>query len=97
MRVHNFLVNYRKSHKVNGEESNEKSISKDDINSSGECPMVVGNDVGWCENIFNTEIDLRYRGLKLRESFSFLLAEHDIHRPGKEEWFEDDNMHVNRK
>ena len=76
-------MDYREAHKVSGEEINEKSIFKDDVNKSGECHMVVGNDVGWFGNRSNNEIDVRYIGLKLSYSLWLLLADYDMHRPRK--------------
>ena len=59
--------------------------------------MVVGDDVGVRGNISDSERDQRYKGLKLRDFLRLSLADHDMHRSRKEEWFDDDNMHVQRK
>ena len=59
--------------------------------------MVVGNDIGVRGNISNDERNQRYRGLKLRDSLRLSLVDHDMHIPRKEEWFDDDNMYVQRK
>ena len=47
--------------------------------------------------IYQTVRDQRYKDLKLKDSLRLSLAYHDMHRPRKEEWFDDDNMHVQRK
>ena len=81
MRLNNFIVNYIETHKVRSEKSNEKSVFKEDVNSSGEYHMAVGNDVGCRGNISNNKRNVRYRGLKLGYSLKLLLADHDTHRP----------------
>ena len=58
--------------------------------------VVVGDDVGVRVNIFNNERDQRYRCLKLRDYLRLSLADHHMHRPRKEELFDDNNMRVQR-
>ena len=96
IRLHNFLVDYRESYVIIDEETEEKSLFTEDARNSRECTMVVGDDVGVRGNISNSEKDQRYKGLKLRDSLRLSLVDHDIHRPRKEEYFDDDNIHVHR-
>ena len=58
--------------------------------------MVVGNDSRPVGNILNKERHNRQKGLILRDSPRFSSSNHEMHRPRKEEWFEDNYMHVNR-
>ena len=53
--LYNFLVDYRDEHSDKEEGVNESKIFTDDINSSEECAMVVGNDVCVSDNISNHE------------------------------------------
>ena len=58
--------------------------------------MVVGNGVGLCGNIFNNERSERLKVIKLRDEHRVSLRDHDMHRPRKEEWSEDEYNYATR-
>ena len=59
--------------------------------------MVVGNDIRSSGNISNHEREIGLRGFKLRDKPRLSLMDHDLRKSRKEEWFEDDSMHMIRK
>ena len=58
--------------------------------------MVVGNNSRAKGNISNKERDNCQKGSILRKSLRLSLSDHEMYRPRKEEWFEDNYIHVNR-
>ena len=87
--LHNFLFDYRDGHSDPIPDDTERSIFNEDMVDSGESTMVVGDDVGIRGNISNHERETRLKDLKLRDKLRLSLMDHDLRRPRKEEWFED--------
>ena len=96
MRLHNFLVDYRDEHADKELIVNERQLFQDDIDNSDATVMVVGNDLRSQGNITTNEKTQRVKGLQLRDKLRISLLDHDMHRPRKEEWVEDDHNHVTR-
>ena len=96
MRLQIFLVEYRDEHADKEIIVNERQLPIEDINNSETEVMVVGNDVRACGNISNTERIERLIGMKLRDDLIISLMDHDMNRPRKDEWVEDEHKYITR-
>lgn len=66
MRLHNFEIDYSKEDSESGDIENKRSLFNEDILKIGELQMVVGNNACRTRNS-NSEIYMRFKGLKLRD------------------------------
>ena len=96
MRIHNFLVDYRDKHCDRAAEVCDRIIFTEDILNSGEEVMVIGDDEGVRGRRTNDAKENRVKGLQLRDKLRLALMNHDMHRPRKEEWIQDQNNYAIR-
>ena len=94
MRLHNFLVDYRDS-QIIGTCISDKSIFQQDIIDAEAVPVQVGSDLGRGRGRISIDKQQsRHDGQRLRNDLCNALASHDMHRPTKNEWYQDQNSHV---
>ena len=97
MRIHNFLVDYRDKHNDTASEVVlERRIFTEDISNSEEEVMVVGNDERVRGRRTNDYKENRVKGLQLRDKLRIALMNHDMHRPRRIEWSQDENNYAIR-
>ena len=96
MILYNFLVDYREEHSNYIPDETERITFNEDMVDSVESAMVVGNNVGLRGNVSSHEREMRLKDLKLWDKLRLSLMDHDLRRPRKQEWFEDDSMHIIR-
>ena len=96
MRFHNFLVDYRDKNCDTATEVSERIIFTEDILNSGEEVMVIGDDQRTRGRRTNDYKENRLKDLQLRDKLRLALMNHDMHRPRKEEWIQDQNNYAIR-
>ena len=93
MRLHNFLVDYRQCE--NDVYQKDKQIFEDNIRDVNAQPLQVGSDLGRPSGrITGTDKETCTQGLSLRNQLTNALAQHDMHRPERNEWYTNTNTHV---
>ena len=103
MHLHNFIIDYRNSNEnssadgsqCRGEEVIERQVFQDELVECGVSSNVTGQDSSRVVGRPRLdERDCRLRGLVLRDKLRKSIADHDMHRPRKNEWRQDSHMHI---
>ena len=82
---------------ISQEISIERTIFEDDCDDNGITSIVRGQDCLFRPGPKTTnDKDSRLKGLILRDKLRVKLKDHDMHRPRKNDWHEDNYMHVVR-
>ena len=95
MCLHNYLVDYRDENKMMSDLNIDRNIFETEISDSLVQPLQIGNDREMTAGqLTNDDKEARTRGLVLQNSLLQALADHDMHRPEKNEWRKNNNTHV---
>ena len=95
MHLHNYLVDYRIANNNVG--NTDQDLFNEIVSDIGAEPLQVGSDLGRPSGRITTEErSSRNLGLYIRNKLTLSLREHSKHRPCSQEWFEDNNTHMQR-
>ena len=100
MRIHNFLIDFRKDNvdEIRSDLNEDMSNFMDRCSEVGVLPGVIVNDNRRPSGrISNDERIRRENGLALRNDLRQAIEDHNMHRPCKDnEWNYDSNNHIIR-
>ena len=95
MRLHNFLVDCRES-QIDDSHC-ERELFQENVRDVNAQTLQVGSDLGRPGGrTTDSDRETRTQGLSLRNHLTNALAQHDMHRPQRNEWHTDINTHVQR-